>query len=450
MRIKRRQWVQGLLGAGAFAAAAPAMRLFAAPPEDFRFVSLYMNGGWDVLLGFDARAPDIRYDGLTQGYNRLADAEYREPLSVEVGGTSALFGAPTLPLTQRGAGGEAPHTSYLTLFRSVNMNTVAHAAGRAYVNTFRSPVGVVPRGSSLGTVMSTAGPLSDSLVLPNVSIGMPTFNDAYPADYTGVGTSLARNVVDLLRPADGTRLSDETEQLLAQAQDMSESCVSRSYRARRPADELRASRMRVRRLLDENVGALFDIRGSSAEAEALRERYGLSLTEARQARHPSAAAAIVGQLLSTGLSRSVSATLQVGLDTHTSNWETLQAPRLAAGFEGLSRLLWDLRTDDPNLERTVVTVHSEFARTPKINGTRGRDHWFANTFAVFGGPLRRGIIGETAEGTLNLQNTDLRTGLASSEGTMLRPEMVASTIAQAIGIDGSAFRADPLHDWIVA
>ncbi|MEM7606122.1 MAG: DUF1501 domain-containing protein [Myxococcota bacterium] len=445
--MKRRTMIRGMAGAGAFAAAAPAMRLFAEPPENFRFVSLYMNGGWDVLLGFDARPPDARYDELDVGTSLLAP-EYRTPLEVELGGRSVLWGRPTESLTLPGASGEAPHSSLLTLFRSVNMNTVAHAAGRAYVNTFRSPVGVVPRGSSFGTVMSTAGALSEELVLPNVSIAMPTFNEAYEADYTGVGVALSTNIVDLLSPSRGSRLDDATEALLAQAQDAAGSCVSRAYRGTRPEETLRGSRERVRRLLEGNVGALFDVRADSPEGQALRDRFGLSMDQARNARHPSTVGAIVGQLLSTGLSRSVSATLQVGLDTHNQNWTTDQAPRLQAAFEGLSALLWDLRADDPNLERTVVTIHSEFARTPRINGTSGRDHWFSNTIAVFGGPLRRGVLGETVESTLNLQRTNLSTGLPDSGGEMLRPEMIAATIAEAIGIDGSAFRAPSLQAWI--
>ena len=45
------------------------------------------------------------------------------------------------------------------------------------------------------------------------------------------------------------------------------------------------------------------------------------------------------------------------------------------------------------LESTLVCVTSEFGRTPKINGTAGRDHWpkvFSSVMA--GGGLKRGIV----------------------------------------------------------
>lgn len=449
MRMKRRSLFKGLAGVGAFASVAPAMRLFAAPPADFRFVSLYMSGGWDVLQGFDARRAGYETPGLNTG-TALLPAAYQNPLTVDVAGKSVLWGASTRPLTLAGTGGAASHKDFCTLFRSVNMNTVAHAAGRAYVNTFRSPIGVVPRGSSFGTMMSTVGPMDDGLVLPNVSIGMPTFNDFYPPEFTGVRTALAPNITDLLRAPSGSRLDDATEALLAAAQDEAGTCVGRAYRGRRPADDLAESRGRVRRLLDENVGALFDLRADTPEGAELRGRYGLSVADAANVRHPSVVAAIAGQLLSTGLSRSVSATLQVGMDTHGTNWAATQSQKQEEAFTALAHLLWDLRRDDPNLERTVVMIHSEFARTPKINGTSGRDHWFSNSVAVFGGVLRPGVLGATVEENLGLQKTDLVSGDPSPAGEMLKPEMIAATVATAVGIDASAFRTAPLHDWIAS
>lgn len=444
MALRRRTFLQSLLGAGAFAAVAPTVRLLADEPVERRFVSLYFNGGWDVLLGPDARRPGT-YEGLHTGYD-LLDPAFRSPMDVRLGEQTALWGAAMGALTARGAGDEAPHSSLCTLFKSVNMNTVAHPAGRAYVNTFRSPSGVVPRGSSFGTVMATGGNLHEGLVLPNVSIGMPSFNEGYAPDYTGVRTSTAPAILDLLQPRE--TLDDATEALLRAAQDAAESCVGRAYEGRRPADDLRESRERVRRLLSEDVGRLFDLRADTPEARELRGRYGLSVADAADPRDPRVVAAITGQLLATGLSRSVSAQIQRGMDTHNTNWQTTQGPRLRDGFDAIARLLWDLRRDDPNLERTTVIVHSEFSRTPKINGTGGRDHWFANSVLVFGGGLRRGVVGATREENLGLQRTNLVTGEPDEGGTMLQPEHIAATLAMSHGLDPSIFRTEPLTEWV--
>ena len=210
----------------------------------------------------------------------------------------------------------------------------------------------------------------------------------------------------------------------------------------------RAAGRRVRGLLSENIGRYFDIDADTPEAAELRGRYGLTQSEARNARDPRVVAAITGQLLSTGLSRSVTAQIQTGMDTHNTNWQTTQAQRQQAGHEAIAHLLWDLRRDDPLLERTTVVIHSEFARTPKINGTGGRDHWFANSIVVFGGGLRRGVVGATREENLGLQKTNLATGLPDDAGVMLKPEHIAATLALANGLDPSIFRTEALTEWV--
>jgi uncharacterized protein (DUF1501 family) len=51
------------------------------------------------------------------------------------------------------------------------------------------------------------------------------------------------------------------------------------------------------------------------------------------------------------------------------------------------------------LENTLLVISGEFGRTPKINGSGGRDHWAPlSTLALAGGGLRMGqVVGESAE-----------------------------------------------------
>jgi len=90
------------------------------------------------------------------------------------------------------------------------------------------------------------------------------------------------------------------------------------------------------------------------------------------------------------------AQLQTGMDTHFATWATVQPQKIEQGNQALAALLNDLREDDPMMECTTVVAYSEFARTPRINGNSGRDHWFASSILVFGGGLRRGVVGGTA------------------------------------------------------
>lgn len=84
-----------------------------------------------------------------------------------------------------------------------------------------------------------------------------------------------------------------------------------------------------------------------------------------------------------------------GWDTHDSNFKQL-GTQLPSLDQGLSALLEDLSARGL-LEDTIVMMSGEFGRTPRINGTAGRDHWArAGFFFVAGGGLKCGqVIGST-------------------------------------------------------
>lgn len=395
-----------------------------------RYVGLYFSGGWDVLLGPDPRDPAVAHAGIELGTALLAPS-FRDPIPVTMGGEEVLWG-PTMAAL-------VPHADVLTLFRGVNMNTVAHSAGRAYVNTFIPPAGVVPRGDSMGTRMAAGGAFDD-LILPNVSVGMPSFNHSFPPDVTGVRLSNATEMSDLLQPLAEAPLSPATLEALQAAQDEVEGCVHAVY-GPRPVDDLRTARERMRQLLSDGYTDAFDL-GADADLVA---RYGI--VNPNTAGAPAVIAATVWRLLETGLSRTVTAQLQAGLDTH-SDWATLQTSRQKAGFDALAALLADLRQDDPSLARTTVVVFSEFARTPLLNGTNGRDHHFASSVLVFGGGLRRGVCGATVQDTLGLLAIDPVTGKPDPAGKVLLPEDIGATLAAAAGLSPEPFRTQPLHAWI--
>jgi uncharacterized protein (DUF1501 family) len=57
------------------------------------------------------------------------------------------------------------------------------------------------------------------------------------------------------------------------------------------------------------------------------------------------------------------------------------------------------------LDSTMVVIASEFGRTPKINGTAGRDHW-PKVFSVVmaGGGIRKGIVYGSSDSTASEPN----------------------------------------------
>lgn len=83
-------------------------------------------------------------------------------------------------------------------------------------------------------------------------------------------------------------------------------------------------------------------------------------------------------------------------------------------------------------ENILVVISGEFGRTPKVNGTDGRDHWpLVSTLAFFGGGSQRGnIIGETDKNA------------TSPNGTPVTPQDVLSTMFKHFGIDQKIQFAD--------
>jgi hypothetical protein len=89
-----------------------------------------------------------------------------------------------------------------------------------------------------------------------------------------------------------------------------------------------------------------------------------------------------------------------------------------------SALINDLN-DRGMLDETLVIVTSEFGRTPKINGTAGRDHWpSVYSIALAGGGIKRGYI----HGASDAQG-------AQPDSEPLTVENLSATIYTLLGID---------------
>lgn len=124
------------------------------------------------------------------------------------------------------------------------------------------------------------------------------------------------------------------------------------------------------------------------ESEEVRNKYGKNTAGARML--------LARRLVEAG-ARFVTLTYG-GWDMHNniSNSITSQMPAFDQGF---ATLISDL-SDRGLLESTLVCVVSEFGRTPKINGTAGRDHWpkvFSSVLA--GGGIKGGITYGTTDAT---------------------------------------------------
>ena len=93
--------------------------------------------------------------------------------------------------------------------------------------------------------------------------------------------------------------------------------------------------------------------------------------------------------------------------------------------QGFASLIRDLdRTG--LLDSTLLMVSSEFGRTPKINGTAGRDHW-PKVFSVVlaGGGIKKGLVYGSSDSTAS-----------EPEDDPLTVEDLAMTVYHQLGING--------------
>jgi hypothetical protein len=98
-----------------------------------------------------------------------------------------------------------------------------------------------------------------------------------------------------------------------------------------------------------------------------------------------------------------------------------QAPSFDQAF---ARLITDLQ-DRGMLKRTLVLVSSEFGRTPKINGTNGRDHWpRVFSVAMAGGGVKEGYIHGASDALGGEPDRDA-----------VGPEDLAKTMYRVLGIN---------------
>jgi uncharacterized protein (DUF1501 family) len=112
-----------------------------------------------------------------------------------------------------------------------------------------------------------------------------------------------------------------------------------------------------------------------------------------------------------------------GWDTHGQNFQTLRN-QLPQVDRGIANLVMDLH-DRGMAQDVSVVMWGEFGRTPRVNGSAGRDHWAPVMSAlVAGGGLRMGQV----------------IGSSSARGEYPRdrrttPSQLLSTLYHAMGID---------------
>ncbi len=176
-----------------------------------------------------------------------------------------------------------------------------------------------------------------------------------------------------------------------------------------------------------------------AEPDAIRDEYGRNTAGARM---------LLARRLVEGGSRFITLTYG-GWDMHDNIHNSMnnQMPAFDQAFATLIRDL-DRRS---LLDSTLVCVASEFGRTPKINGTAGRDHW-PKVFSVVlaGGGIKPGVIYGSSDATASepeenaLTVVDWATTIYHCLGIVADKELMAPGNRPIEIVDGGEIRKELL------
>jgi hypothetical protein len=331
-------------------------------------IHIYLPGGMAQQESFDPKP--------------YAPIEYRgEMPQVQTNVTGVLFGE-TLPKTAQVA-------DRMTIIRSMTHGEAAHERGTHNMFTGYKPSPAL-QYPSIGSVVSHEFGSRKNLPpyvcipnMPNVYAGSGYLSSAFapfslgsdPAD----GGFKVRDL-DLFGGIDNSRFSNRRTALEA---------VNAYFHKKEQSDKIKA--------MDTFYDSAFSLISSpeakeafdiSKEKDQLRDEYGRNQAGSRML--------LARRLVEAGV-RLVNLTYG-GWDMHDNIVGGFRN-QMPAFDQGFSRLILDLEQRGL-LDSTLVMVSSEFGRTPKINGTAGRDHWpKVFSVALAGGGIKKGSVYGTSNAT---------------------------------------------------
>ena len=301
----------------------------------------------------------------------------------------------------------------ITICRAMSHGEAAHERGTHNMFTGYRPSPALNFPSFGSVVSHEFGPRADLPPyvcipsMPNIYAGTGYLSSSFGA--FSLGDDPAREgfqVRDLQRPADvdDSRFSKRRKML---------DLVNDHFRKIEKSDALDAVDTNYQRayalISSQKAREAFDI---GRETKEVRDEYGRNEAGARML--------LARRLVEAGV-RFVTLTYG-GWDHHDNIAGGMQAqlPVFDQAFAALIRDLDRRRL----LDSTLVCISTEFGRTPKINGTAGRDHWpkvFSTVLA--GGGIKRGTVYGSSDATAS-----------EPQDKMLTVEDWATTIYQCLGI----------------
>lgn len=396
--MTRRHFMQHLAGASAL--ALPAINFtnaLAASADELRkkhkaCILLWMGGGPSTLDMWDLK-PGTNTGGPFTPIATSGDAQICEHLPMM-----------------------AKQMHHMAIVRSMSTREADHNRGRYYMHTGYVPSTTVEH-PSYGAVI--AHELADQVpnleIPPFVSVGGGSVGPGF------LGMTYAPFVVDT--NGDVRNLKFDIDQSRLEQRLLTLKAVEKSF-----ADQGRGDAPKDHdKILDKTISLMTSKQMAAfkvnTEPKEVQERYGvIGNAGGRMGGNTGFAR---GCLMARRLVEEGVPFVEVdfgGWDNHANIFNTFET-KLPQLDQPMSALIEDL-AQRGMLEDTAVIWMGEFSRTPRINGTTGRDHWARAWSVVVGGA---GMKGGQAIGATNEDGTEVTTDPYTSEDVM-------ASVLKALGV----------------
>ncbi len=377
-------------------------RAIAAPtfPVQRRLVWINMSGGWDILEITDPKT------GSTSGIDMVYDWGLA---NVIAGGSSNDRIGRWLPNV-------AALGSDLLVIRGLSMGTTSHTAGSVYmdtgvlsnsgnVNAASIPSIVASESTTTLPIIQLSGgsePQIDRGLLNPVSVVRAQNLDLYRAMYPANDSALEQKMLIL----------DHLRQSIAAA----EARMGANDRLTAISD----AEQKIRVQFEDQVGSKLEL----ADTDRLPFTTGAP-TNLNGGQRDAFALAL--KLLKNNLVTCINMGIG-GFDTHANQERQMQP--VVANFDFLLATFVNELKAAGALDNTLIVVYSDFGRTPKVNGSNGRDHWPVGGALMLGGGIAGGrIVGGTND-NLQAESINLTSGAVDASGTQINPTHLGGSVLE--------------------
>ncbi|NBO39272.1 DUF1501 domain-containing protein [bacterium] len=386
---------------------APFVASAQSASEDFpvlrRLVWIHMQGGWDILETVDPKTQS------TSKLDMVYDYSLAQPLA---GASEDIRLGRWWPNTARLG-------SDLILVRGLAMGTTSHDAGSVYADTgVLSNSGNV-NAASIPTIIASQSGATIPLIqfnggdTPRLDRGL-----LKPVSVVRAGDL---NLYQGLFPAN-TQDNTASQRVLEYSR-RSLLRYQNSAGANDRATAVEAARSKIQVQIDAGVGSQLSLTDSDKAA------YVSALGKDASSRMDNAVSsfALAYKLIKNNLVSCINMGVG-GFDTHTNQDRNLMP--ILTSFDALFATFLSQLKSAGLLDKTLVVLYSDFARTPKVNNSAGRDHWPVGGALIAGGGLLGGrAVGATDENLL-ARNVDAKTGAPSASGIQLSPIHVGGSLIE--------------------